>query len=267
MLRQGSCLDQAQGVRNTGLRQPPGGPAPGHGLSASPVACAPGPCIYSLNNNEAIYLFHLERGRLGPRAGGLSCSSPPAAPGLCCPRPRRAAVVCPAWAPVSLRGPFSHSSPGLRSEFLASGRGIVGVTAPPRWRLPCLPAATDTRAPTPLHVAYFRVFRGLGLWVGFCFCLPSSLRYPTGRPDRGGRSSEEQAGMRETRGVTPHASPRVSPHSASFTRPPRARGRGGPGGGPSLPQPPHVAAPGPATAFAVSRSRSRPRSPLHRYNK
>lgn len=118
----------------------------------------------------------------------------------------------------------------------------MGVTAPQRWRLPCLPAVTDTRAPTPLHVVYFRVFRGLWAWVWFCFCLPrwdvpcAPSEAPASHGTTGPRREEErvsvpeereQAGVQETREASrltqAHARLRVVPSSS---RPPRARGAG-----------------------------------------
>lgn len=99
VLRQGVVpRDQAQDVRNAPGHRDGNQKWRSHGHMSThicPSCPCPGPCIYSLNNNEAIYLFHLERDLVPVTS--LECSLaflPPAPPGTCVPRLSSLGCVC-----------------------------------------------------------------------------------------------------------------------------------------------------------------------------
>lgn len=132
---------QAQDVRNTpgcGGGSQEGPPAPGTEARHQSRGRCPGPCIYSLTNNES-HLFIPCRG--GPGSGHLLEGSlaflPPAPPGMRVPRLSSSGRLwcVPAWAQVSLSGSLDLQLPGgsalssARPEHLG-GPGSSAMAAP-----------------------------------------------------------------------------------------------------------------------------------------
>lgn len=142
-----------------------------HEHSASVVAAgAAGPCIYSLNNNKSHLFIPFRKGSCSVTS--LMCSFaflPHSTPWHVCASPVLLAGLClwcvPTWAQVSLFGsldlPFpGGSAPSSRagpsgSFSLKCSMSVLGVTAPQRWQLLCLPIVPYTRAHTSLHAVLF----------------------------------------------------------------------------------------------------------------